>query len=312
MQKLKVNYIYKKLNPILFDVSLRDGLQGFSKYEQTLITLETKEKIYNNICSLHEPSNIEVGSVVNPKILPVMANSLQLFRNISLKNSQLSQTTSYSPKLYMLVPNKKGYDNAIENGVTHFSFLTAVSESFQKKNINKTLQETKNELRDIINDITDKKTFYLPSELNTKLYISCINECPIEGKINNDIVVNEIIYYNKHTSVNELCLSDTCGSLLFEDFRYIIDKCIDLGVDIEKISLHLHISDNIDNIRDIVHYSLDNNIIKFDVSSLTSGGCSVTMDQSKLKPNMSYELLYKLFDEYVNKIEDKKEEKEEK
>ena len=306
MQKLKVNYIYKKLNPILFDVSLRDGLQGFSIYEQSLITLETKEKIYHNICFLHEPSNIEVGSVVNPKILPVMANSLQLFRNISLKNSQLSQTTSYSPKLYMLVPNKKGYDTAIENGVTHFSFLTSVSESFQEKNINKTLLETKNDLRDIINDITHKKTFYLPSELNTKLYISCINECPIEGKINNDIVVNEIIYYNKNTNVNELCLSDTCGTLLFEDYKYIIDKCIDLNVDMEKISLHLHTSENIDNIRNIVHYSLDNNIKKFDVSLITSGGCSVTMDQSKLKPNMTYELLYKFFDEYVNKKEEKK------
>lgn len=305
MQKLKINYIYKKLNPILFDVSLRDGLQGFSRYEQSLITFNTKEKIYNNICSLHEPTNIEVGSIVNPKILPVMANSLELFRNFSLKNCQVNETTNYSPKLYMLVPNKKGYNTAIENGVTNFSFLTSVSESFQKKNINKTLEETKNDLCDIINDIIHKKTFYLPPVLNTKLYISCINECPIEGKINNDTIINEIIYYNKHINVNEICLSDTCGSLLFEDFKYIIDKCTVLGVNMEKISLHLHVSDNIDNIRDIVHYSLDQNIRKFDVSLITSGGCSVTMDQSKLKPNMSYELLYKLFDEYIDKKEDK-------
>jgi isopropylmalate/homocitrate/citramalate synthase len=212
----------------------------------------------------------------------------------------------------MLVPNKKGYDTAIEKGVTHFSFLTSVSESFQKKNINKTLQETKNDLCDIIKYIMHKKTFYLPSELTTKLYISCINECPVEGKINNDNVVNEIIYYSKNMSMNELCLSDTCGTLLFEDYKYIIDECIEYGVDTEKISLHLHTSENIDNIRDIVHYSLDKNIKKFDVSSITSGGCSVTMDQSKLKPNMSYELLYKFFDEYINKKEDKKEEKEDK
>jgi hydroxymethylglutaryl-CoA lyase len=308
MQKLKINYIYKKLSPILFDVSLRDGLQGFSRYEQSLITFNTKEKIYNNICSLHEPTNIEVGSIVNPKILPVMANSLELFSNICSKKNTLSKETNYLPNLYMLVPNKKSYDTAIKNGVTNFSFLTSVSESFQKKNINKTIQETKDELIEMINDVTNKKSLYLSSELNTKLYISCINECPIEGKINNDIVVNEIIYYHKHINVGELCLSDTCGSLLFEDFRYIIDKCIELHVDMEKISLHLHISDNIDNIRNIVHYSLDQNIKKFDVSLITSGGCSVTMDQSKLKPNMSYELLYKLFDEYINKKEDKKKE----
>jgi hydroxymethylglutaryl-CoA lyase len=201
----------------------------------------------------------------------------------------------------MLVPNKKGYDIAINNGITDFSFLTSVSESFQKKNINKTIQETKDELLDIIKEMNKVCKFYLPSELNTKLYISCINECPIEGKINNDVVINEIIYYSKNMNMNELCLSDTCGTLLFEDYKYIIDKCIEVGIDAEKISLHLHTSENIDNIRDIVHYSLDKNIKKFDVSLIESGGCSVTMDKSKLKPNMSYELLFKLLDEYIDK-----------
>ena len=308
MKKLKVNYIYKKLNPILFDVSLRDGLQGYSKYEQSLITLETKKLIYSNICFFHEPKNIEIGSIVNSKVLPVMANSIKLFEEVSLLETNLNQN-DYSPNLYMLVPNKKGYDTAIQNGVTNFSLLTSVSESFQKKNINKTLEETKKELNDIINDINIQR-FKKPScDYNMKLYISCVNECPIEGKINNDTIVNEIIYYNKNTNVNELCLSDTCGTLQFKDYQYIIDECIEHGVECEKFSLHLHTSDHIDNIRDIVHYSLDKNIKKFDVSLITNGGCSVTMEQSKLKPNMSYELLYKLFDEYIGKKEDKKEDK---
>ena len=297
MDKNKIINIYKKLNPILFDVSLRDGLQGLSKYEQSLVTLESKENIYNNICSFHEPQNIEIGSVVNPKILPVMANSLELFRGVSTKNNK--KNINYTPKLYMLVPNKKSYGIAIRNGVTNFSLLTSVSKSFQKKNINKTLEETKCELLDIIKEMNEIYNFYLPSELNTKLYISCINECPIEGKISNDVVINEIIYYYKNMNMNELCLSDTCGTLLFEDYKYIIDKCIEHGVECEKISLHLHTSENVDNIRDIVHYSLDKNIKKFDVSLIESGGCSVTMDKSKLKPNMSYELLYKLLDEYI-------------
>ena len=308
MKKLKVNYIYKKLNPILFDVSLRDGLQGYSKRDQSLITLETKKLIYNNICFFHEPKNIEIGSIVNPKILPVMANSIELFKDVSLEKIDLNQT-NYLPSLYMLVPNKKGYDTAIENGVTNFSFLTSVSNSFQKKNINKTLEETKKELNEMINDVNIQRFNKTSIDYNMKLYISCVNECPIEGKIKNDVVINEIIYYNKNTNVNELCLSDTCGTLLFNDYQYIIDKCIEHGVECEKISLHLHTSDNIDNIRDIVHYSLDKNIKKFDVSLIESGGCSVTMEQSKLKPNMSYELLYKLFDEYIGKKEDKKEDK---
>ena len=298
MQKLKVNYIYKKINPILFDVSLRDGLQGYSKYDQALITLETKELIYSKICFFHEPTNIEIGSIVSPKVLPVMANSLELFKDVSLKNIDVEKNTNYLPNLFMLIPNKKGYNIAVENGITNFSFLTSVSESFQKKNINKTLQETKNELLDIVSDVN-----YKTGDFKTKLYISCISECPIEGKINIDKIIEEISYYYNHmnVNVNEYCLSDTCGTLLFSDYKYIIDNCLQKGMDSTKFSLHLHISENINNIRDIVHYSLDKNIKKFDVSIIANGGCSVTMDESKLKPNMSYELLYKLFDEYIDK-----------
>ena len=206
MDKNKMIHIYKKINPILFDVSLRDGLQGLSKYEQSSITLEAKEKIYNNICFLHEPTNIEIGSVVNPKILPVMANSLELFRDISLKNTKITKHTSYLPNLYMLAPNKKGYTLAINYGITNFSFLTSVSESFQKKNVNKTIEETKNELIEIMHEINKICNLYLPNELKTKLYISCLNECPIEGKINNNNVVNEIIYYSKNMNMHEFCL----------------------------------------------------------------------------------------------------------
>lgn len=305
MKKLKVNYIYKKLNPILFDVSLRDGLQGYSKYEQTLVTLETKKLIYSNICFFQEPKNIEIGSIVNPKIMPVMANSIELFKEVSSENKHLVGKTDYSPSLFMLVPNEKGCDIAIKNGITNFSFITSVSESFQKKNINKTLEETKSQLSNMIEKINTHQLIKPSCEYNKKLYISCINECPIEGKINNDLIVNEIVYYNSNTDVSELCLSDTCGTLLFEDFQYIIDECLQQGVAPTRMSLHLHISDNINNIRDIVHYSLDKNIRKFDVSIVNNGGCSVTMESSKLKPNMTYDLLYKLLDEYIDKKENK-------
>jgi hypothetical protein len=43
----------------------------------------------------------------------------------------------------------------------------------------------------------------------------------------------------------------------------------------EKISLHLHTSENIDNIRDIVHYSLDNNIKKFDAGTNGVGNAKI-------------------------------------
>ena len=66
-------------------------------------------------------------------------------------------------------------------------------------------------------------------------------------------------------------------------------------INFNKISLHLHCrKDNEDNIINIIEHSLKLNITKFDISCIDDGGCSVTMDASKLTPNLNYNLLNKI------------------
>jgi len=138
-------------------------------------------------------------------------------------------------------------------------------------------------------------------EPNIKLYVSCINECPIEGKIDNDFIVNRILQLNK-LNITNICLSDTCGSLCLEDFEYIIDTCIHFGIPRTKLSLHLHVKPGREKIIEtIIHNALDRKIVNFDVSLLENGGCSVTMDKDKLCPNLSYDLYYKSLVNYIIK-----------
>jgi hypothetical protein len=136
----------------------------------------------------------------------------------------------------------------------------------------------------------------------TKLYISCINECPFIGKINNDIVVNEIFFYYNNYVFDELCLSDTIGSLNSDDFIYIIQRCRELGINISKISLHLHVkNDNIENLERILFYAFSNKINKFDVSCLETGGCSVTMSNKPIT-NLTYDMFFNILWKYIEKI----------
>ena len=124
-----------------------------------------------------------------------------------------------------------------------------------------------------------------------KLYISCINICPIDGRQCNQKIINEILYYDQLENINELCLSDTCGELDYSNFVEIIDEVLTY-VHASKLSLHLHVSDdNYQNVYDIVQYATENNILKFDVSYFKDmGGCSVTIDK-KLNGNLTYDLL---------------------
>lgn len=257
----------------LFDVSLRDGLQSLKK----IYTLSEKKNLLHKIISKYNPHSIEVGSIVSSKVLPQMHNSIDLFKHANKQGI---------PNLYMLTPNLKSANIGLKNGVKNFSLITSVSDDFQKKNINKSLSETKDELSKIYSLLDDNNV------KNIKLYISCINQCPISGKKDIQYIVDEINYYiENYQNLSEICLSDTCGTLDFYEFRNIINLIItryDFSL-LDKVSLHLHKNADTEVIKNILNYARIVGINRFDVSCLeNAGGCSVTMEKSKLNNNLHY------------------------
>ena len=268
-----------KFKPIkLFDVTLRDGLQSLSK----IYTLKEKEKLFDKIVTHRCPSSMEIGSIVSPKILPQMENSLDLFRYANSFKSCFSKPFD----IYMLTPNCKNLDIAINHNVENFSFITSVSSAFQQKNINKSLDETKKEIENMM------KLVVQVNDYKVKLYISCITECPVIGQQDLQRIIAEIsYYYYTYKDLNEICLSDTCGTLQFDDFKFILDKLNDRNLDMDKFSLHLHNQTDKLNVKNMILYAMKNEINKFDVSYMPDiGGCSVTMENTH--GNLGYEQIY--------------------
>ena len=290
--------IYEIIKPILCDVSLRDGLQGIKPEDMQRFTTIEKTKIYHKILFNHKPNKMEIGSIVNPRLLPIFSDTIELLNIINKEKEKEKECDE--TKLYIITPNDRNLYHAKNNNVVNYSFITSVSNSFQRKNTNKNIIETKGEINKMcstVKDVLDKKI---------KLYISCINKCPIEGIIDNNLIIYEILYYNNIECIDEICLSDTCGTLKFEDYKYILDNCLDNRVNNHKLSLHLHCDEsNIDDIKKIFNYSLNNMINKFDVSYLNTGGCTMTMNHNDLHNNLSYELYYKLLTEYIEHQDEK-------
>jgi hydroxymethylglutaryl-CoA lyase len=274
---------------ILFDVSLRDGLQSANPENWST---EKKMIFFDNLINKRNPKKCEIGSLVSPKILPIMNDSIDLYNRLTSKYGE-------SIDLYLLIPSFPKFVTAINHGICCFSFITSISEEFQLKNTRKTISENKIELSKIIGQ--------LPVNSKTKLYISCISECPISGKQDNEKIVEEICSYfvlDKDSKIDEYCLSDTCGSLLYCDFKIIIDKLLS-KISADKISLHLHISSKLETsispilnfhqcknseTKEILSYAIVKGIRRFDVSELETGGCSVTMNSCDCLPNLSYDL----------------------
>ena len=291
----------KKLTNIrLFDVTLRDGLQGLSRSEQELLTFQDKMKIYKNIINNYSPKKIEVGSLVNNKILPVFKDTEKLFKNIQENAISNEKKIDY----YVLVSNLLYLKQAINMGVQNFSFITSLSNSFQLKNTKMTLEENLNHLKIMMNILDNEMKTNDGFEKNkVKLYVSCINECPIEGKIPTTRIVDKLLELND-LNFDKICLSDTCGTLTKEDFMDIINNITKNGLETKKISLHLHVNpEREDEMEEIVHSAFNHGIYEFDVSHVGSGGCSVTMDKNKLAPNMNYEQFYRFLMNYLLKNE---------
>jgi hydroxymethylglutaryl-CoA lyase len=262
----------------LCDVSLRDGLQSLKK----IYTFNEKKKLLHKVL-LNNPTSIEIGSIVSPRILPQMKDSIKLYKYA--ESEFVKSKFVFNGYYYMLVPNEKGINTALKNNIFNFSLITSVSESFQKKNTNTTINETKS----FIEKVYFQKN--LEKKINKlKIYISCINYCPLEGLIDTSKIIDEINYYSKYKNTT-ICLSDTCGNLCYKDFISIMKNINDTS----NISLHLHYNKkNISNVEKIIKYAYQNNICEYDVSCIDAGGCSVTMGNNNLNGNLNYEIMKKL------------------
>ncbi len=259
--------IPKVLN--LFDVSLRDSLQTWKRTP----SLDEKKYILKNIVKKTSSRKVELGSIVSPKILPQFVDSIELYHYCRKKYRFMEP--------YLLIPNNKMHNIALHNKIENMSFITSVSEEFQIKNTKMNLQDTKEQIKQMINKTPGK----------SKLYVSCINECPIKGVIPTQDIIREITDYAK-LPIDELCLSDTCGTVDVNIFMSIItqvthkleinNKCRSL------LSIHLHKNKNENITKNIINSCIEHQIYNFDVSCIQGGGCSVTMDSNKTNDNLNY------------------------
>ncbi len=291
------------ISPQLFDTSLRDGIQMACVDDYSLTT---KQNIMWHIMTLYAPAAIEVGSVVSPKMFPIFKDSWELMEFAQDAAKEATQI-GYKPPpdLYLLTPNKKSLDRTIQHFANkkmpypiHYSFITAMTDGFQGRNTKKTLVEHKLELSSM-----GRLLATASPQSKLKLYVSCVSECPIEQRKSDphDVAIEIVNYLSMFPYLHiNVCLSDTMGTLTFDEYKFIIDLIRyrygshDPYI-LSKLSLHLHVNEsNLREVRHIIWYSLQKNMNQFDVSMLEGGGCKTTLAKTDVKPNLDYESFFNI------------------
>ena len=199
------------------EVGPRDGFQS----EKTVLKTEDKIDIINNLIEAGFP-RIEVSSFVSPKAIPQLADAETILNKVNRN----SNTT-----LAALVPNSRGALRAVEAKLEQIVVFLSASESHNKKNVNRSVDESLQGFREIA-DIAGKNNIPIQGDIATAF------GCPFEGNISPKTLANISKEYKK-MGFRGVTLGDTTGMatpvVVTDAINAIRDNVPDFN-----ITLHFH------------------------------------------------------------------------
>ncbi len=253
----------------------RDAMQGIHDF------IETEKKItYINSILKCGFDTVDFGSFVSPKAIPQMRDTAQV-----LEQLDLSSTKS---KLLAIIANVRGAQDAIEfEEITYLGFPFSISETFQQRNTNSSIDES-------IIRVEEIQDLCVRNKKKLVVYLSMGFGNPYGDEWSSDVVINWTKQLGQ-MGIKIIALSDTIGVSNPENISYLFSKLVPEFPGIE-IGAHLHTTP--DTWEEKVHAAYISGCRRFDSAIKGYGGCPMATD--KLTGNMPTEKLLSYFDK--NKI----------
>ncbi|WP_417336444.1 hydroxymethylglutaryl-CoA lyase [Halobacteriovorax marinus] len=235
----------------IIEVGPRDGLQNEAK----VLDLSTKVEFIDRL-ALTGLETIEVTSFVRADKIPQMGDAKELFKTIKERD--------YYNKLNLpcLVPNTKGMELAIDNGVKEVAIFTATSNTFNQRNINATIEESLERFRPVAKLATD-------NGIKIRGYISTVFGCPYEGETSVDSLM-DILSALKDMGCYEISLGDTIGVANPLQVKNVLSRVFKIH-SANELAMHFHDTRGLALANTLA--SLEMGATNFDSSAAGLGGC---------------------------------------
>lgn len=235
----------------IVEVGPRDGLQN----EKAVLSSDDKLEFISKLCDAGL-KNIEVTSFVKAQAIPQMGDAMELYGKVKAKLG------GKGVNFPCLVPNMKGYEMAKSLGVEEIALFSATSDSFTKKNVNATVDETFEKMKEVAESA-------IKDGVRIRGYVSTAFGCPYEGKMDVKKLVSVTERFFK-LGVYEVSIGDTIGVAVpgqIRDYLRVLKK----QFLIEKLAMHFH--DTRGMALTNVFVSLEEGATIFDSSAGGLGGC---------------------------------------
>jgi hydroxymethylglutaryl-CoA lyase len=170
------------------EVGPRDGVQS----EKADIATADKIRLIDSLSATGVKA-IEAVSFVSPKAIPQMADARDVWAGIDRRSGVF-----YSA----LVPNRKGAETAAEAGADGMQVFLAASESYNLKNVNKSVQDSVRSVEEVV-EVAAAASIPVEGTISTAF------GCPYEGDVAPERVV-EVSRWMMDTGVASISYGDTC------------------------------------------------------------------------------------------------------
>jgi hydroxymethylglutaryl-CoA lyase len=150
----------------VFEVGPRDGLQNQPK----VLTVEQRVRAIELLAEAGV-RDIEVGSFVRADRIPQLRDTGEVVKRVLPLKKKYKNLSFWA-----FVPNQVGLDQAIASRVDGVGLFVASSDTFCRKNVNRSQAELFAELATLIPNARKAK-------LKVRVYLSTITYCPYEGEI---------------------------------------------------------------------------------------------------------------------------------
>jgi len=203
----------------IYEVGPRDGLQN----EAAVVGVEVKAEFVRRLVAAGLRT-IETTSFVPAKWVPQLADAAEL---LELLAGELDGV-----RAPVLVPNDTGLQRALELGVRDVAVFASATESFARRNLNRTMAEQYAMFEPVVAGARE-------AGLAVRGYVSMCFGDPWEGEIAPAQVVDVVVRL-RAMGCTEVSLGDTIGTGTPGHVRTLLGRLADVGVPPEQTAVHFH------------------------------------------------------------------------
>ncbi|MBX3227769.1 MAG: hydroxymethylglutaryl-CoA lyase [Labilithrix sp.] len=206
----------------VYEVSPRDGLQN----EGVTVPLSGKLRLVDALVAAGL-KRIEITSFVSPKWIPQLADADDLCEVVQSSRAPAHPDVAFTA----LCPNAKGLERAKAAGMKEVAVFMSASPTHNKKNINKTIDETFAAFEETIGPARD-------AGMRVRGYVSTVWGCPYEGAVDPKQSI-AIALRLKEMGCYQISLGDTIGAGTPRQTREIIARAFD-ALPVDAVAMHMH------------------------------------------------------------------------